>query len=219
MTFIAFEGVSCSGKTTQIEMLADHLTDNLLDVTVTSEPYQPHFKEFIVNTPFKYVESELLVMLAQRFQHFKDVIEPSINQGKIVLCDRFIDSTLVYQGMAKGLRSSFIKLLHRTVLPYNKYFYNPDWTIYLDITYETFLHRQQKRDRTRTLKDTLHEMNFRKIALAFLDLAEKAEKNNTGELFNHYKAFDKHILHDMIRRSPYIKGLVQSHGKNNQTLC
>jgi dTMP kinase len=107
--FITFEGIEGSGKTTQIERLAARLRDLGRGVVATREPGGTDLGEELrklVLTPRPNEidpKAELFLYLASRVQHVRDVIRPALAEGKIVLCDRFTDATLAYQGAGRGL--------------------------------------------------------------------------------------------------------------------
>lgn len=107
--FITFEGLDGSGKTTQIELLNSFLKQSGFDVVVTREPGGTDIGNKIrkilldsKNIQMSY-RAETLLFLASRAELVSKVIQPSLNQGKIVICDRFFDSTIAYQGIARQL--------------------------------------------------------------------------------------------------------------------
>ena len=107
--FITFEGIDGSGKTTQIELLNSFLKQSGFDVVLTREPGGTDIGDKIrkilldsKNTGMSY-RAETLLFLASRAELVSKVIQPSLNQGKIVICDRFFDSTIAYQGIARQL--------------------------------------------------------------------------------------------------------------------
>ncbi len=107
--FITFEGPDASGKTTQIERLRSHLVSKNLDVLVTREPGGTPISEKIRNIILDKENSEMnpvteaLLYAASRAQHVAQVIEPALRTGKIVISDRFLDSSIAYQGYGRGL--------------------------------------------------------------------------------------------------------------------
>lgn len=107
--FITFEGSEGSGKTTQSTLLAKALQKEGFDVIVTYEPggtrISQQIREILLDPENAGMTTltELLLYLAARAQHIKEVIKPALEEGKIVICDRFIDATLAYQGYGRGL--------------------------------------------------------------------------------------------------------------------
>jgi dTMP kinase len=118
-TFITFEGLDGCGKSTQLEKLAQALRTQSLRVVVTREPGGTSIGEKIRNilldtsTTDLAPMAELALMFASRAQHIKEVIQPALNAGSIVLCDRFTDSSEAYQGGGRKLGSEPILELHR----------------------------------------------------------------------------------------------------------
>ena len=113
--FITFEGSEGSGKSTQIAFVYDYLKANGLPVVVVREPGGVKIAENIrkilldVENQEMTDEAETLLYMAARAQLVHEVIEPMLKQGKIILCDRFLDSTFVYQGFGNGVDLKFIK--------------------------------------------------------------------------------------------------------------
>lgn len=111
--FITIEGNEGSGKTTQAKKLYEYLVENYnYEVILTKEPGEKEIEEcrqlrnILLNPKFKLnPKSELLLMLADRSQHIERMIVPALKRGAIVISDRFSDSTMVYQGMARGRNS------------------------------------------------------------------------------------------------------------------
>ena len=107
--FITFEGLDGSGKTTQIRILYDFLKEKGLDVVLTREPggteIGSKIRNILLNKKNKGMSSrtETLLFLASRAELTSKVINPALKEGKIVICDRFFDSTVVYQGIAREL--------------------------------------------------------------------------------------------------------------------
>jgi dTMP kinase len=107
--FITFEGLDGSGKTTQIKLLYDYLKERGLDVITTVEPggtvIGRKIRKILLdkdNHEMSY-KTETFLFLASRAELVSKVISPALSKGRIVICDRFFDSTIVYQGIARGL--------------------------------------------------------------------------------------------------------------------
>lgn len=133
--FITFEGSEGSGKTTQTKLLAKALQKKGFDVLHTYEPGGTKISEKIRKILLENVNAqmsdltELFLYLSARAQHVAEVIKPALTQGKIVICDRFIDATLAYQGYGRGLNKKLIQKLNSLVSQDIK----PELTILLDI--------------------------------------------------------------------------------------
>ena len=144
MTFITFEGIEGSGKTTQIRLLMDWLQQRQVRALLTREPGGTGIGEQIrslllnpANTEMT-PEAEILLFSAARAQIVRQVIRPRLAEGWVVICDRFADSTLAYQGYGHGLPLQ--DLLSITQFATGGLW--PDLTVYLDLDVETGLRRK-----------------------------------------------------------------------------
>lgn len=137
--FIAFEGVDAAGKTTNIKVLAEHLRERGYDVLMTREPggtpLAEQLRDIILHESMDGV-TELLLFLAGRRHHVQTVILPAVQAGKIVLCDRFYDSTYAYQGYGRGLLKE-IEALEAFV----KGGTIPHYTLFFDLPFEESMRR------------------------------------------------------------------------------
>ena len=119
--FITFEGVEGSGKTTQIRRLKRYLTQKGIPCKLTREPggcpIGEKIRRILLNPDHREMVplSELLLYEAARAQHVKEVIEPLLKRGVVVLCDRFVDATIAYQGHGRGVDLSMVDRLNRLV--------------------------------------------------------------------------------------------------------
>ena len=175
--FITFEGPEGSGKSTQLRILAARLRAEGHVVLETSEPggtaIGVQIRRVLLDS--KNLElrptTELLLMFASRAQNVDEAILPSLSRGEIVLCDRFTDSSLVYQGDARGLGSEVVydvdRIACRGLIP--------DLTILIDITTELGLERAHGRNRkTQDVETRMDEQAIdfhRKVRDAYLHLA------------------------------------------------
>lgn len=145
--FITFEGIDGCGKSTQCELLKDHLKDSGRDFIFVREPggtvIGERIREILLDKKNTRMNprTELLLFEAARAQITEEVIRPAINDGKIVLCDRFFDSSSAYQGMARGMGMDFVANLNMSATGGLK----PDITFFFDITVEEALTRRGKR--------------------------------------------------------------------------
>jgi dTMP kinase len=146
--FITFEGVDGCGKTTQFRMLAQWLRDHGKDVVETVEPggteIGRQIRKILLDPASADMQprTELLLYFASRAQNVDQVIRPALESGKIVLCDRFTDSTLVYQGCGRGLDTNVVRDLDLIACRGLK----PDVTLLIDIDAETSLMRAKRRN-------------------------------------------------------------------------
>lgn len=145
--FITFEGGEGSGKSTQIQMLAERLDTAGVRVIVTREPGGSPGAEIIRHLLLSGVgkalgvDAETLLFAAARDDHVRTVIEPALKQNVWVLCDRFIDSTRVYQGHAAGVDRRLLAALERVTIGDLK----PDLTFILDLPVEVGMRRAAQR--------------------------------------------------------------------------
>lgn len=177
--FISFEGIEGSGKTTQIHHMDKFFQNNGQDCVITREPGGTRIGEkiraILLDPASKNMDplTELLLYTADRAQHIKEFVSPFLSAGKTVLCDRFYDATVVYQGFARGLDIGLIDKLHNLLFENLK----PDITILLDLPPEKGLSRAWKQiesgDRknveTRFEEEKLSFHN--KVRSGYLDLA------------------------------------------------
>jgi dTMP kinase len=152
--FITFEGIEACGKSTQLAMLADWLRQNNRDIVETREPGGTDLGEKIRGllrdgTKFDNFSTgtEILLFEASRAQHVEEKILPAMELGKIVLCDRFYDSTTVYQGCARKIEAKTVNFLNE----FASHGCTPHMTIFLDVgvpeSFKRIAERNGRRDR------------------------------------------------------------------------
>lgn len=145
--FITFEGVDGCGKSTQLKLLGEYLTGRGCDVLYTREPGGCDISEKIrallldVKNAAMDSKTEALLYAASRAQHVAQVIGPSLQAGRIVLCDRFIDSSLAYQGVGRGLGIDAVMQVNRFAMSDVM----PDKTFFLDFPPELAFERMSKK--------------------------------------------------------------------------
>ena len=145
-SFITFEGIDGSGKSTQAHKLAEHLQANGREVILTREPGGSEGAEEIralvlQGEPDRWsAETEILLFTAARRDHLERTIFPAIEAGKIVICDRFADSTRMYQGLSRGDLRGQVDQLHKLMIGRE-----PDMTILIDMDSDTGLTRALSR--------------------------------------------------------------------------
>jgi len=145
--FLSFEGIDGSGKSTQARLLADHLRAQGRDVVLTREPGGSAGAEEIralvlQGDPDRWsAETEILLFTAARRDHMERTILPALAEGKIVICDRFADSTRMYQGLSRGDLRAVVDQLHTLMIPRD-----PDRTILIDMDPTVGLARAKSRN-------------------------------------------------------------------------
>lgn len=165
--FITFEGVEGSGKSTQIKKLAEFLKKRGHDVVLTREPGGTAIGDQIRKVLLDAQNAamvplcELFLYYAARSQHLEELILPATRQKKIVLCDRFVDATLAYQGFARGLDMKVLAQLNDIVVGAHK----PDLTFLFDLPVDVGLSRAQ--GRAEKLEVDLREERFENEKMEF----------------------------------------------------
>ena len=145
--FITFDGIEGCGKTTQIRLAEVWLRERGVSVLATAEPggtpLGRKIREILLNRGSWAIgaEAELLLFAAARAQHVREAILPALEKGEWVLCDRFADATLAYQGFGRGLDAGFI----RTLNAFSGQGLEPERTLLFDLPVETGLARAKKR--------------------------------------------------------------------------
>jgi dTMP kinase len=172
--FISFEGIDGSGKSTQAKVLAKTLMDLGHDVVLTREPGGSVGAEEIralvlQGDPDRWsAESEILLFTAARRDHLEKTILPALDAGKIVICDRFADSTRMYQGLSRGDIRTLVDELHTLMIPRD-----PDLTILIDLDPKLGLSRAKARN---TAEERFEDFGIslqEKMRVGFLKLAEQ----------------------------------------------
>ena len=177
--FITFEGIEGSGKSTQLSMLNKWLTDHDYDVVATREPGGTKIGEKIrellrsgskddVFSP----RTELMLFEASRAQHMEEIVLPALNNGKIVLCDRFFDSTTVYQGVARAIDTDIVHILN----DFSSFEKKPDLTIILDIDVDESMNRLIKREISKDRIEQEDRKFFENVRNGYLSLAQNNER-------------------------------------------
>ena len=157
--FITFEGGECSGKTSIITAVCKELEKRGISYISTREPGGIDISEQIrsiildVNNTAMTEETEALLYAASRMQHLSERVIPAINNGTIVICDRFLDSSLAYQGYARGLGMDSVLRINHFALKHL-----PDVTFFIDVTPDIALKRLANRNKSDRLD--LEEMKF-----------------------------------------------------------
>ena len=211
--FITLEGIEGSGKTTQIRRLVEFLEDKGVDCVTTRQPGGTQIGENIRSILLDPANSaleplaELLLYMADRAQHINELIRPALKNGKTVVCDRYFDATMVYQGFARGLSIELIGKLHQLLFDDLK----PDVTLLLDLSPQVGLERawqqlnngQRSGDESRFEAETVafHE----KVRAGYLELAriepERIRIIDAAQTPNHVFAAMRKIVSSFLKRS------------------
>jgi len=204
---ITFEGIEGSGKTTQADLLHTYLKGEGYNVIKTREPGGTGLGEALRDVLLRkdlrvFPLSELLVFMAVRAQHMEEVISPALAEGKIVLCDRFVDATYAYQGYGRSIDLGIIETFNRLVTKGVR----PNLTILLDCDVDRAFQRKaaanQQMDRFERESLSFH----RKIREAYLKLSEEDSKR----FFVIQPSVDIEQAHRTIREK--AESLLKSHG-------
>jgi dTMP kinase len=205
--FITFEGTEGSGKSTQMRLLARLLRQFDIPCLLTREPggsrLSSHLRRWILNRLEYHLapETELFLFLADRAQHVKQVIRPALEKGKVVLCDRYTDSTLAYQGGGRGFSLKLLRTLNESATGGLK----PDLTVLFDLPVKTGLKRAAKRGQGRDRMER-EKLDFHnRVRRVFLKTAREEKKrilivNALGERNQVYQA----MLEKLIGRMPRL---------------
>ncbi len=191
--FITFEGCDGCGKSTQLKKLSEYLEKNSVAHIFTREPGGGKISEDIraillngKNTEMTD-ECEALLYAAARVQHLSDRVEPALKEGKLVICDRYVDSSFAYQAFARGLGEDFIGKINAYALEN----YLPDVTIFIDLSAEDAFRRKHGADENDRLEQAGLAFH-NKVYNGYKTLAEKYPerivcvdgKKTPDEIFN-----------------------------------
>lgn len=206
--FITFEGGEGTGKSTQTRLLADFLESRGHSCVVTREPGGSEGAEEIRNLVVKGAVgrwdamTEALLMFAARRDHLVHTVWKALDEGKTVICDRFADSTMAYQGYGyadKGLGPQAVQTLYDTVVGNFK----PDLTIVMDMPVEVGLERALKRDANSNRYERMGLDFHRNLRQAFLTIAEQnpdrcAVVDATGSIEDIQQAVQNIVLNRLM---------------------
>ena len=170
--FITFEGIEGSGKSTQIQLLKEFFEKKAQKAFFTKEPGSSEvgkkIRSVLLNKENKISpQTEIFLIFADRVQHVQEIIKPNINEGKIVISDRYYDSSIAYQGQREGVdKTEIYELINMLDLP------TPDITFLLDLPVDIGLKRAKNRaslDRFESEEISFHEG----VRQNYLDLQEQ----------------------------------------------
>lgn len=172
--FITFEGCDGCGKSTQLKLLSKYLEEKGIAHIFTREPgggkISEAIREILLNAKNSEMsdECEALLYAAARAQHIKDRVHPALKEGKLVVCDRYVDSSLAYQAYARGLGFAFVSKINAFALEE----YLPDATIFFDLSPREAFARKKGADADDRLEQAgiaFHE----RVYEGYLELAKK----------------------------------------------
>ena len=202
--FISFEGIDGSGKSTQTKRLAKRLQQDGHEVVLTREPGGSVGAEEIralvlQGDPERWsAETEILLFTAARRDHLECVILPALSAGKIVICDRFADSTRMYQGISRGNLREIVDRLHDLMIPHD-----PDITLLIDMDPEIGLSRAKAR--------STKEERFEDFGLQLQQIMREGFLTLAEEYSDRFRVIDGHGDADQIAEEIYaqIIGLIR----------
>jgi dTMP kinase len=177
--FITFEGIDGSGKTTQLSLLLESLRKRGVGTVVAREPggteIGESIRQILLHSSTQDLKplSELLLYYASRHQNLCQNILPALERGQWVLCDRYADASLAYQGYGRGVDLTFIEQLNQAVIGRRW----PDLTILIDLDPSAALARARQRNRERAVDEGRFEMEslsfFERVRQGYLTMAQK----------------------------------------------
>lgn len=193
MHFIVLEGIDGTGKTTQMKHIEHYMEEKRIPYFSTKEPREDILGKEVYNNlkNSKYTNiTELLLFNAIRAEHLKNWIIPNLNAGKVVICDRFILSTFVYQTILNGIDSNTVNALSETVFKFIGY-YKPSLTILLDSDPDTIKNRNKNENAKDTIpiqvKYKLRDEYLKRMSIdSNIELvnANESEENITKSIYN-----------------------------------
>lgn len=175
--FITMEGPDGAGKSTQIDLLRGYLLEKGYDIIVCREPggtvISEAIREVILNKEHKDMKNmtELLLYAAARAQLVGEVIQPALEEGKVVICDRFIESSAVYQGIARGMGIDLVYEVNQFAVGKTM----PDITILLDVDAETGIGRKKQQAELDRMES--EKLDFHKRVVEGYRLLAERDKN------------------------------------------
>lgn len=170
--FITIEGIEGVGKTTQVKLLEEYLSSQNIPFVSTREPGGTQVCENIRNILLHQDMSpmtELMLYEAARAEHFSTVIEPALKNKVTVICDRFADASIAYQGYGRGIDITLIDTLNKIATKNT----TPDLTIILDMDVDSAFERLRQRGSKPDRFEKLDKAFYQKVRTGYLDLAKK----------------------------------------------
>ena len=172
---ITIEGIEGVGKTTQIKLLEKYLGQKGVPFISTREPggspVCENIRNILLHTEMSPI-TELMLYQASRAEHFENVIEPALKNDRVVICDRFADASIAYQGYGRGIDIELIDTLNKISTKGTK----PDVTFILDIDISEAFKRLSYRGSEPDRFEKLNEQFYERVRRAYLDIAKKDPK-------------------------------------------
>ncbi|MDD4839529.1 MAG: dTMP kinase [Clostridia bacterium] len=200
-TFITFEGCEGVGKSTQLLLLRDYLKRTQQNAIFTREPGGTSISEQIRNIIMSCDNNEMsavteaMLYAASRAQHVNELIRPALEAGETVICDRFIDSSIAYQGGARGLGVELVKQINAPAIAECM----PDLTIFIDLAPADAFRTFKKADRLEQEGSTFHSSVYK----AYLNEVE----NSNGRIVKVVPCQNKMETHEKILNALRDKGV------------
>ncbi len=174
-TFITLEGIEGAGKTTQAKLLTQALKQKGINAITTREPggieAAESIRQILLHKDIEPI-TELLLYEASRAEHFCKIIKPALDSGKTVICDRFIDASVAYQGYGRGLDIKLINDLNRIAT----FGVEPDLTFVFDIPAQMAFERLKQRGNVLDRFERLDVKFYEKVRQGYMDLSIKYPK-------------------------------------------
>ncbi len=201
--FVTFEGCEGVGKSTQLKLLKEYLIATSQPALFIREPgstpISEQIREVILDPKNKEMtpETEALLYAASRAQLVREVILPAIMRGELVICDRFIDSSIAYQGYARGLGVDEVKKINELALCSLE----PDLTVFIDLSPREAFRNGHLEDRLEQESDEF----FEKVYAGYI-----AQSKASNGRFVHIKPdFDKNVTSNMIINAMRARGIIK----------
>jgi dTMP kinase len=193
--FITFEGMDGAGKTTQINLLKKHLEEKGYDVVLTREPGGTEvcekIRDIILDKDHFGMNNmcEAFLYAASRAEHVEKVIKPALKAGKIVICDRFVHSSIAYQGYGRGLGKEVVAAINDRAVD-GVY---PDMTFFMMLPADNVHNRinQSGKDHDRLEKENVEF--FERISKGYMELAENEDKSTILNAKDSIESISKNI--------------------------
>ena len=193
--FVTFEGCEGSGKSTQLKLLSAYLDKAGIPYLMTREPggspISEQVRQIILDGKNTEMcdECEALLYAAARIQHLKEIVEPALAAGKLVICDRYVDSSLAYQGYARGLGVEFVESVNAYALEHCP----ADMTVFLDISPVDAFERKHGADENDRMEKQGLDFHMR-VYCGYLELVAKYPRISAVECIGTAEETHKNVV-------------------------